>query len=616
MRRRIFVRARHLVALMAILGLAGCATLGGASPDGSGDVVTGAELEAALAELREAEELYSAGRYAEAATRADSLYEVSRRLRRLAPVAERALWLEGRALDADGRLDEAADAFVELLERLDQGGIYEQAVLRLAAIRQRTGDPSGALELLLEQPEVVGQTELETMRDAVVELERRELARLARRFPARGPAASVLHAELARVLILADRVDSAHRVARRVLSADPDEPERRIASVILDAGEGIGAGPLRIGAVLPLSGRFAGVGELLREGIELALEAHTGDGLQVEIVYKDDGSDPELAVELVLELEREGALAVVGPLRSESLAGAGRQRRNERLLIVSPTATEVLEPARNTYTLWDAERRQTDAARRSSAWLAGEVGLRRGAILYPVGATGRAAAEAFRRGLEESGGSLVAAASYDPANTTFDGPVSTVAEARPDFVYVAGASVPTVLTLAPQLAYYGINRSVIAGDPTWSEPSVVRRLDPTAADYRIVSLYVDRTSPGTPWQAFRNAYEGRYRKSLDNMLPALAYDAASLVLRALREVRLPLPSAVAAFVGRSGEVDAVTGRIAPDAISSTVERRPLVRMLLDRQLVNPDRSRVLVWLEDTRARADSLERAEADGRRP
>jgi branched-chain amino acid transport system substrate-binding protein len=606
------------VALMAVLGLAGCTTMGGAAPDRAGDAVTSAELDAALTELREAEELYDAGRYADAAARADSLYESSRRSRRLAPVAERALWLEGRALDADGRLSAAAAAYEELLERLAQGGIYEQAVLRLAAIRQRTGDPAGALELLLDHAEAVGENEFETMRDAVVELDRSELMRLARRFPASGPAASVVHAELARVLVLSDRVDSAHRVARRVLSAGPEEPERRIASVILDARDGVAVGPLQIGAVLPLSGRFAGVGELLREGIELALDGLRGDDLPVEVIYRDDGSDPELAVELVSELERAGTLAVIGPLRSESLAGAGRVRRNERLLIISPTATEVLETARNTYTLWDAERRQVDAARRSSAWLAGEVGLRRGAILYPLGTTGRAAAEAFRRGLEESGGSLVAAASYDPSNTTFEEPVATLAEARPDFVYVAGTSVPTVLTLAPQLFYYGLTRSVIAGGPTWSEPSVVRRLDRTAGDYRIISLYVDRTSPGTPWQAFRNTYEGRYRKSLDNMLPALAYDATNLVLNALREVRLPLPGAVAAYVARSGEVNGVTGRLVPDAASSTVERRPLVRMLLNRELVNPDRGRVLTWLESARVRADSLERAEAEevGRRP
>ncbi len=62
----------------------------------------------------------------------------------------------------------------------------------------------------------------------------------------------------------------------------------------------------------------------------------------------------------------------------------------------------------------------------------------------------------------------------------------------------------------------------------------------------------------------------------------------------------------------------VTGFLLPDAATSTVARRPLVRMLLDRRLVDPDRNGVLMWLEEARARADSLELLEQteDGRRP
>jgi len=573
------------------------------------------EVDRAVAAIEAAQERYDAGDYAEASRQADSLYLAWRGQGSLAALANRALWVQGRALQALGDLSAAGGVYETLVERSDGDGYGRGAVGRLATLRASTGDPEGALNVLLAYPEAMGEAELETAREVVAKLDPEEVRRQAERYDVdSGPAALVLHAELARVLVLSDRADSARRVARRVLDAQPAEYERDLAMVILEARDGLAGASLRVGVVLPLSGRFSAVGELLMEGIEVAREAHLrAGGPDVEFLFRDDGSDPERAVTLAGELEDEGALAIIGLVRSESFAAAARNRDSRRLLLISPTATDVIDPLPNTYTMWDRERRQLDVAEDLAAWIVRDLGLRSGAVLYPDDASGRAIAAVFRDAVERTGGAIVAAASYAPDSTTFQTPITALAQARPDVVYVAGASVPTLLQLAPQLYYYGIDRSLIAGGPIWTEPTVLRRLDAPAANYRIVGGYADRVSAGTRWAAFRTEYERKYRKSLgDNILPALAYDAALLILAALRDVGLPLPGAVSQRVGGIKDLEGATGFLSPEPASSTVARRTLVRMVLDGQLVGADPGRVLTWLDEARARADSIARARAD----
>ena len=613
-----YVSSRHATILAALvtLLLTSCAGLGGGTTRGSTAVLSREEARRAVEALQRAERLFDQGDYEVAAGSADSLWSASRSEPALETVANRALWLKGRALEADGDLSAAAAAMDDLLDRIDDGPIHDEAVVRRARILRSTGETSSAVRLLLDNPTAIRDPELELIRDAAAELERPALERLASDYRVTVWGATILHAELARVLLLADEMAAARSLAREVLTADPEEDERRLTEVILEAEAGVASRPLIIGAILPLSGRFAGVGALLREGIELALERHDRErpgAPRVEILFEDDGSNPDRAVALVRELEEAGALAIVGPIRSESFAAAARSRRNPRLLLISPTATEILEPSPNSWTLWDRTQRERDVARDLGGWIARELELPRAAVLYSDDQAGRTAFAAFVEGVEASGGELVQATAYDADSTTFSGPISTVAEARPDVVFVPAPTGQTVLQIAPQLYYYGLDRSLIVGGSAWSEPSVLRRLDPLSADYRVVGTFVDRSSEGTAWADFKMLYENKYRKSLStNMLPALGFDATDLVLSALAEVRLPLPGAVSRAIRALPERPGVTGHLRLDPRSSTVARRTLVRMMLNRKLLEPDPAELLSWLASARTRADSIMQARAD----
>ncbi|MBI3928977.1 MAG: substrate-binding protein [Armatimonadetes bacterium] len=84
------------------------------------------------------------------------------------------------------------------------------------------------------------------------------------------------------------------------------------------------AEPIRIGAILPFSGGVELYGGQARLGLDLAArEINAAGGIlgrPLEVIYRDDKTDPAVAAEQARNLtEREGVLAIVGPFTSRNL---------------------------------------------------------------------------------------------------------------------------------------------------------------------------------------------------------------------------------------------------------------------------------------------------------
>lgn len=588
-----------------------CATAGGPRTEAARPP-TDIDVDAAVAALQAAEVEYEEGRYEVASSRADSLYEAWRSRSSLAALADRALWLGGRALEAQGLLGEAVDRYGTLVDRVREGALRADAVERLVSTLAETGREPEAVERVLAEPGVLPEPSLDAYRGWVSSLSVERLRGFASAYPPTSAEASIVHAQLAQLLVARGEGEEARRLAEGVLAGQAAPPEREVADILVSAGGEVESMVARIGAILPLSGELSNIGTLLEEGMRLAVEAYRAarpDGFRVELVIVDDRSDPERAPALVEELESRGVVAIIGPLRSESFAAAAGARRSSRLPILSPTATEVLRPAPATYTLYDLATRELDVAVDLATWAADELGLGRAGVLVPSTPAGMRAATAFSEALERAGGRVVTRAVYDPEASYYQEAIETVAAAAPDIVFAPAPTPPTVLSLAPQLFYYGLDRSIVMGSESWGDPTVVRRLESFATDHRVVGLWLDRVSEDTPWQRFTTEYERTYRKSLrDNVLPGLSHDATLLVIAALERSALPIPAAVGAALAASPEIEGVTGRLRPDPATSTVRRATRIRMFLEGDLVEADRSELLAWLAETRAAPPLMER--------
>jgi len=603
--RRSAARGRLALGCSAVLvAAAGCALIAGNPPIETAAPGT-VDAEGASAALRVAESDFEQGRFAAAAARGDSLNAAWRETEPLRALADRALSVAGRALEAQRLPSAAADRYGALLAHAPADPLRTATLERLVRVLSDTGREPEAVAAILATPGGMETVGAENLRRLAAALAVGELRPLAENFPPETAAAAIVHTQLVRLLIVEQEGDEARRLAARILEGQPAAPERVTAELIAGAGTELGSGSARIGAILPLTGDLAEVGQVLREGIELAVERYRGGGatgFEVELIFLDDESDPENTAGLVRALEGRDVIAIVGPLRSESLAAASRARRNSRLPIISPTVTDVLRPASATYTLYDAETRVSDVAEALARWTLEELRLRRVAVLEPDGVGLGGAVNAFTRTIRENGGLLVGHERYDPGLTTFQGPIEAVAASEPDVVFAPAASASGVLAVAPQLFYYGLYNVIVLGSEAWAEPAALRRLERFATDHRVIGLATDRVSPGTPWRRFVADYERRYRKALrDNIMPALAHDATLLVLSALDGAQLPIPAALAAYLESGPEIEGVTGRLRPEAGRSVVRRSTEIRMLVDGSPAEADREELLRWLAEVRA---------------
>lgn len=533
-------------------------------------------------------------------------------------------------VDEDVRLDGAGlDDAREALKEGDMGAarrlsdsVYEawlgDPALRrgeareLADVLARLGSEDRAARLLVHAPTEVGSRESSRLRGLTEILSIAELRDLIDSAPPESSVKGVVTAELARALALAGHTSEARATARIALEEGADGDDQQKAVRVLDGDVTAESGDVRVGVILPGSGRFALVGEQILEGVLLAVEQARLEApdRRFDLVVVDDSSSVEGGSRRAEELEREGVAAIVGPIRSEALASAVVRRRSDDLVLLSPTASEGPVGAPNAYTIWDMTRRVTDPVVEVAKWMIREMGLRTLGLMHPEGIDPQIT-QRIREAVESAGGKVVGVAPYVPDSTTFEAPITFLAEREPDGVIVMSDGPRTVLQMAPQLVYYGLRRWVVGGDANWSDPSVVRRLDASYADYRLVGTYVDRVSQGTAWEKFEMAYEEKYRKAMpSNMFSALGYDAMRLVLLGLPEVDPERRGSVGRAIRRVMAFPGATGSFHVDPGTGDLVREASVRVIRNGDLVAPDARELIEWAAAQRELEEFLKELE------
>lgn len=326
-------------------------------------------------------------------------------------------------------------------------------------------------------------------------------------------------------------------------SGDAASEARRLAELAGDAQEE--PSPVTVGAVLPRTGprvlvRYA---DWVLEGIELAIaEAERDQGRRIELIVADDAGGFSVQ-EAVRDLERRGAIAIIGPMLPEHVGAAAGARTSRDLVLVSPTSTAIPRSP-GAYVL-----NSTDVlGARELARYAADVGFTQAAVLYPRIREYEGKADAFAEEFRALGGRVRGVVPYDSGTTTFDRQIRDIAAAvAPDPLDVTGSGaqpfalfVPAlerdVAQIAPQLTYYGLaNTGVqVFGDEAWATEGVRRTVPTRDLDGVIVaSRFPPERADAAADPAFIQAYESRYRRSLENNLPALGYDAANLIMQAL-----------------------------------------------------------------------------------
>lgn len=437
--------------------------------------------------------------------------------------------------------------------------------------RLNDNDAAGAVDRLAALsgavPPDVAARALSLVRQAGLALDAAAIDVRLPNLPARHPFVAPLLAARARALYNAGETEQARSAAQAALGAGARDSDEQLSRAVLEGRvePSLGlVGPVTVLGVLlsktgpPTLTRFA---TEVEEGIRAAAAAARLPG-RLQIVVEDDRGTAEGAAAGMRKLEQAGALAVVGPLEdAEVIAAAGARARP--IPVLSPTAAAT-GSGPNVYTLGGAD---VEGARELAQWAAAS-GLRRVVMLYPRGQDAEDEARAFEDVLRAAGGTVPGKTVYAPRTTYFEKELRAIAAQRPDAVFLP---VPPeeVGTVASQITFFGLDTLGIRvlGTAGWTREDVLAKVDPRHTD-GVVSATADPGTPGAGgMRGLVSAYESLYKRTLRSAVPAVGYDAASVLLQALRAgVRTPAGVArelerIETFPGATGELGVEAGHI-------------------------------------------------------
>lgn len=336
-----------------------------------------------------------------------------------------------------------------------------------------------------------------------------------------------------------------------------------------------------LGVVLPLSGRLARFGQQSLEGILLAAGVFGGDPAasrsEVRLLIRDTAGRGDRAAEAVRELAGNSEVAaIVGPLVSDECEAAASEAEAAGIPLLALNSKEDLVSGRSqVFRLRTTPREEVEAVV-EHAFRA--LGARRFAILYPKDKYGFGLRALFWDTVLARGGSVVAAAGFEPGSTDFAGPIKRlvgyellspeeraaldkrgkllararrlpagearvrVAEAKamtapdgallPPIVDFDALFIPAsheqIVLIAPQLAFHEVKGAVLLGASGWYAPELVR----LAREHVQKAVFPVHYFPGSPTsfvQQFTRDYSQAFQTQ-PNEFSAQAFDAANLAL--------------------------------------------------------------------------------------
>ena len=319
-------------------------------------------------------------------------------------------------------------------------------------------------------------------------------------------------------------------------------------------------GPLKVGLLLPLSGRNAALGEAMLNAAQLALFDIAGD--RFALVVRDTGGTPEGARAAAQAVLDEGVRLILGPVFATSVEAMAGMARDAGVRVISFSNDRSIA-GDGVFIMGLAPRPQIERL----VDFAKAQGLGRFAVLAPSSPYGRAVVAALQEAVARTGVELSRVVTYAPGTADLSQEVRILADyegrhqallaqrrvlaargdeaaklalkrldgletlGAPDFdAVILPEGGKRIQAIAPLLAYFDIDPLEVRflGTSLWEDPSL--GTEPALAGGWFTA------PPPELWQAFRGRYSATFAQEPPRVA-SLAYDAAALAAVLARRVR-------------------------------------------------------------------------------
>ncbi len=226
-----------------------------------------------------------------------------------------------------------------------------------------------------------------------------------------------------------------------------------------------GAGPIKIGVVTPLTGTYAGIGQQVKWGIDLAIKEINDKGgilgRKLEAVYEDEEANPNVAVQKAEKLFQVAKVDfLTGTVNSGSTLAVGQvAERNQRLAATTVSFSDAITGDKCSPNMF---RVNAKAGMQSAAlveWMVKEKPSPSVFYLGPDYEMGRSTVAAFKSAAEKRGAKSVGDVFAPLDNKDYSPFFGQIRAAKPQVLYTSVAGNDTVRFLS-QMAEFGVSKGI------------------------------------------------------------------------------------------------------------------------------------------------------------
>jgi branched-chain amino acid transport system substrate-binding protein len=335
--------------------------------------------------------------------------------------------------------------------------------------------------------------------------------------------------------------------------------------------------PLKIGAILPLTGPAAVWGENIRNGMLLAQEDLAKQGITVEVAFEDSQAKPDVGLTSYRKLKDiDGVNMVISAFSRVSVPLVPVIDSDKTpLMMTLVSAKGVAEQSPYSFRFYSNERQYVEP---QFAWMTAEQ-YPTAAVLWINDDFGAAVHEVILEQAKSKGIVIVADEKYDPNSVDFRTQLTKIKVKNPSAVLFVGSVPPEVSNALKQMREMGITADFIENSAALASPAA-RQAAGAAAEGAVTMAFP--FSLGATGNAFKQVYKQRFNAD-PNFGAAFGYDMVKLVGQATRGKTMTGDAlaqsiiAVQSFESLNGPVLILpNGEINPNIVPALVSKGEIV----------------------------------------
>jgi branched-chain amino acid transport system substrate-binding protein len=295
--------------------------------------------------------------------------------------------------------------------------------------------------------------------------------------------------------------------------------------------------PVKVGLMLPSTGTFAALGDMITKGFKLAVDEQGGKlgGREVQYFMVDDESDPSKATDNVNKLiKRDNVDVIVGTVHSGVAMGMAKAAKDSGTLLIVPNAgaDAVTGPMcapnifRSSFSNWQPGYATGVAAAKK--------GYKKAMTITWAYAAGSETVKGFTEAFEKGGGKVVKDLSVPFPNVEFQALLTQIAAEKPDvvFAFFAGGG---AVKFVKDWAAAGLKNTVpLMGSGFLTEGTLAAQGD--AAQGLVTALHYGDELKNPRNEGFRNKFAVTHKANPD-VYAMQGYDAAQMLIAGMNAVK-------------------------------------------------------------------------------